>query len=218
MSQQQIPESSQSAPAAEKTAEQLKQEKNDRIRRNLRILALCVAAYYFISAGYTWYEESQTEALQGQTEVLTGLLDDPSAFRDRFNASINDQHSILPTANANDTTEGFVAVLSPAVELRGFAKEGSKALAAVQLQTRYPYALPEESLQALRAFIAACENNPDSALADDILRNLGIEPAVDGNPDNKVFEPAVVQSQLMQYELTFRPDAIDELTVQAKAR
>ena len=42
-----------------KTQEQIaeeKQQKHDRVRRNLRLIALGVAAYYFISAGYSWYK------------------------------------------------------------------------------------------------------------------------------------------------------------------
>ena len=37
------------------------QQKKDRVRRNLRIIALCVACYYFISAGFTWYNDHQAE-------------------------------------------------------------------------------------------------------------------------------------------------------------
>ena len=32
-----------------------KQAKNDKVRRNLRIVALVLACYYFASAGYSWY-------------------------------------------------------------------------------------------------------------------------------------------------------------------
>lgn len=207
----------------EEKAAQAKAEKNRRIRRNLRILALVVACYYFISAGYTWWQEREHEGAQEGSEIaasseLSDAFANPQIFRDRFNASINEQRSSLPTANANDSTSGFVAVLSPAVELRGVVDEESQATLYMQLQTRYPDALPPESLTALRAFVCACENTLDAAKADEILNSLGIIPETDANEAGKVFEAAQIQTEHARYELSFTDDAIDELTLKAFPR
>ena len=207
----------------EEKAAQAKAEKNRRIRRNLRILALVVACYYFISAGYTWWQEREREGAQEGSEIaasseLSDAFANPQIFRDRFNASINEQRSSLPTANANDSTSGFVAVLSPAVELRGVVDEESQATLYMQLQTRYPDALPPESLTALRAFVCACENTLDAAKADEILSSLGITPETDANEAGKVFEAAQIQTEHARYELSFTYDAIDELTLKAFPR
>lgn len=203
---------------AEKTPEELKKEKNDRIRRNLRILALAVACYYFVSAGYSWWEESKVENNPDTVAEQVLPINNPPLFREHFNASINALRSSLPTANANDSTSGFIAVLSPAIELRGVLNEADGSVQYVQLQTRYPDALPPESLTALRAFVCACEDNSDPEYADQILKALGIEPQEDANEAGKVFAETQVQSDKVRYELSFSDDAIDELTLRARAR
>lgn len=215
------PEEHEETP--EEKAARLKKEKHERVRRNLRIIALVVAGYYFISAGYSWYQEKQAEDAKAANAMINAAavanaLNDPAAFRERFNSAINLQRSSLPTANANDSTEGFVAVLSPAIELRGVLKPGSQDIDYLQLQTRYPAALPPESLNALRAFVLACENSQDLKLADDIITALGIIPQNDANEADKIFDPAQAQSQTVRYELSFSSGEIDELTVRAYPR
>ena len=216
-----VPEEHEETP--EEKAARLKKEKHERVRRNLRIIALVVAGYYFISAGYSWYQEKQAEDAKAANAMINAAavanaLNDPAAFRERFNSAINLQRSSLPTANANDSTEGFVAVLSPAIELRGVLKPDSQDIDYLQLQTRYPDALPPESLNALRAFVLACENSQDLKLADDIITALGIIPEPDANEADKVFESAQAQSQTVRYELSFSSGEIDELTVRAYPR
>lgn len=207
----------------EERAAKEKEERNRRMRRNLRILALVVACYYFISAGYTWWQERERDGAQEGADMaasaqMSSVFANPQIFRDRFNASINEQRSSLPTANANDSTTGFIAVLSPAVELRGVVDEESQATLYMQLQTRYPDALPPESLTALRAFVCACEDTLDMAKADEILDSLGIIPETDANEAGKFFEAAQIQTEHARYELSFTDDAIDELTLKAFPR
>ncbi len=213
------------AVPAEKTPEQLKEERNYRIRRNLRILALAVAAWYFISAGFSWYDEHQAKKAQeaaAQAEAAVSaaatVFADPQTFREKFNAAIDTMRSSLPTANADDGTEGFVAVLSPSIELRGVLKDGTQEIDYLQAQTRYPDALPPDSITAFRAFISACENGGSLTTADEILNALGIIPEPDANQAGKIFVPAVVQSDQVRYELSFTDDEIDELTIKAYPR
>ena len=211
------------APAA-KTPEQIeeeKKEKHERVRRNLRLIALAVAAYYFISAGYSWYEESQLEDAHIVAHVQNPLRD-PQAFRDTFNQLLDQADTSLPLANANDTTEGFVAVLSTAIEIKGYAKPNSKELNSVQIQTRYPDAFPPESLKAFQTFVLACErmvnHNAQPDFADEVLRQIGLEPMLDANPDDKYFEAATVRSNYFEYTTTFTSGPIDELTLVATPR
>lgn len=205
-----------------KTAEEIEQEKkekNDRVRRNLRLIALVLAFYYFGSAAYTWYEESQLEDSAVATQNMANPLANPQDFRNTFNGLINAADTSLPTANANDTTEGFVAVLSTAVEMQGYAKPNSKELQSVQIQTRYPDAFPPESIVAFENFILACERMVDPNVtmerAHEVMNNFGLVPAQDANPDNKMFEPAVVQTANFEYRTTFSSGPIDELTLVA---
>ena len=204
-------------PKTEEDLQKEKQAKNDKVRRNLRIVALVIACYYFASAGYSWYQESAHEQNATVATNIQNPLKDPVAFRQTFNQLINEQDTSLPTANANDTPEGFVAVLSTSVEMQGHAKSNSKELYSVQIQTRYPDAFPPESLKAFKTFILANERlfdpNAPMSMADEVLNNLGIIPEFDANQDNKVFEAATVQTQGYQYQTTFTSGPIDELTL-----
>lgn len=204
-------------PKTEQEIKDEKQAKNDKVRRNLRIVALVLACYYFASAGYSWYQESQHEQNATTATNLQNPLKDPVLFRQTFNTLINEQDTSLPTANANDTPEGFVAVLSTSVEMQGMAKPNSKELQSVQIQTRYPDAFPPESLKAFKTFILANErlynSEADMALVDEVLNNLGIIPKFDANEDNKVFAPSTVQTDGYQYQTTFTSGPIDELTL-----
>ncbi|MCK0527616.1 hypothetical protein [Anaerobiospirillum sp. NML120449] len=194
-----------------------KEQKNDRVRRNLRIVALVIAAYYFASAGWSWYQESEHASNATIAANISNPLKDPVAFRDTFNSLINEQDTSLPTANANDTPEGFVAVLSTAVEMKGTAKPNSRELQSVQIQTRYPEGLPPESLVAFRTFILTNERLFDSAadekLANTVLSSLGVTPEFDANEDNKNFEPLNVLTHGYLYQTTFTSGPIDELTL-----
>lgn len=213
-----------------KTQEQIaeeKQQKHDRVRRNLRLIALGVAAYYFISAGYSWYQESQLEdgAQVTNGQFVAGMhnpLQDPQSFRDTFNSLLNQLDTSLPLANANDSTDGFVAVLSTAIEIRGYARPNSKELEAVQIQTRYPDAFPPESLKSLQTFVLACERmadpNVNMDFADEVLRHIGLEPQLDANEDNKMFSPKTVHSNNFEYKSSFTSGPIDELTLVATPR
>ena len=204
-------------PKTEQEIKDEKQAKNDKVRRNLRIVALVLACYYFASAGYSWYQESQHEQNATTATNLQNPLKDPVLFRQTFNTLINEQDTSLPTANANDTPDGFVAVLSTSVEMQGMAKPNSKELQSVQIQTRYPDAFPPESLKAFKTFILANErlynSEADMALVDEVLNNLGIIPKFDANEDNKVFAPTTVQTDGYQYQTTFTSGPIDELTL-----
>ncbi len=202
--------------------EQEKKEKHDKVRRNLRLVALVLAVYYFGSAAYTWYQESQLEESAVLAQNMANPLASPQDFRNTFNSLINAADTSLPTANANDTTDGFVAVLSTAVEMQGYAKPNSKELHRVQIQTRYPDAFPPESIVAFENFILACERmaDPNATMerAHEVMTNIGLVPALDANPDNKIFEPTVVQSANYEYRTTFSAGPIDELTLVATPR
>lgn len=207
-----------------KTEEEIaeeKKQKHERVRRNLRLVAIGLACYYFISAGYSWYEESQLDNVQ-IVAAAHNPLQTPQAFRDTFNTLLNEKDTSLPLANANDTKDGFVAVLSTALEIKGYAKPDSKELQAVQIQTRYPEALPPESLKGFQTFVLACERmvdkNASPAFADEVLLQLGITPKLDANEDDKVFSPTTVHSSAYEYKTAFMSGPIDELTLVATPR
>lgn len=206
------------APAA-KTPEQLEAEKlakRDKVRRNLRIIALCLAAYYFASAGYSWYKESQYADAVAEVNAINPLKS-PQMFREAFNELINAADTSLPVATANDTPEGFVSVLSTALELKGTNKPNSTELQEVQIQTRYPDAFPPESIVGFRSFVLACEKlalpNATAEQADQLLEQVSLIPRVDANEKGKQFPNTSVRSQAYEYRTTFNAGPINELTL-----
>ena len=206
-----------SKPKTQEQIDQEKQQKSDKVRRNLRLFALVLAGYYFASAGYSWYQQNQSESQAVVAVNEQNPLRDPAAFRETFNRLINQKDTSLPTANANDTPEGFIAVLSTAVEMKGVARPNSKELNNIQIQTRYPDAFPPESINAFQTFVLACElmSNPSATQeeADAILDSLGIIPRVDANEADKMFENMSVTSSAYRYETYFTSGPIDELTL-----
>lgn len=207
------------APKTPEEQAKEKQARHDKVRRNLRLFALVLAGYYFASAGWSLYQEKQHE---NNATVITNIqnpLHNPDQFRETFNTLLNKMDTSLPTANANNTPEGFIAVLSTAIEMQGFSKPNSKELAKVQIQTRYPDAFPPESVAAFRTFVLACETlanvNATQAEADQILNSLNIVPQVDANQDNKVFPNQSYQSGTYTYTVEFTSGPIDELTLTA---
>lgn len=207
-------------PSVAKTPEQIeeeKQAKRDKVRKNLRIIAICLAVYYFGSAGYSWYEESQYDANAVAEVNMVNPLKDPKAFRDTFNGLLNAADTSLPVATANDTTEGFVAVLSTALELKGTNKPQSTELQQIQIQTRYPDAFPPESIVGFRSFVLACERlaspNATQEQADEILNKVGLVPKHDANENDKQFPASTVRSNAYEYRTTFTAGPIDELTL-----
>ncbi len=154
-------------------SEEKKELNRQRMRRNLRIIALLVAAYYFITAFMSYYDEQQREKLNETLDVAQSISD-PKLFRDNFNTYLNQKDSILPLANANDDSNGFIAPLSTALELEGFNYENSKTIQKVQLSARFTDTLSNDALVAFKAFIAACENTVDDKYIESILLSLGI--------------------------------------------
>ena len=73
-----------------KTPDELKEEKNEKIRKNLRLIAIFVALWYFISAGWGWYEEIQKE--EAQQEVAAVLQSENTLY----NALKQNLGTILP--------------------------------------------------------------------------------------------------------------------------
>lgn len=206
--------------ATEPTPEQRdaeKQAKREKTRRNLRIIALCLAVYYFGSAFYSWYEEAEHESNAITAVNIANPLKDPQLFRDTFNGLINAADTSLPIATANDSSSGFVSVLSPALELQGRMKPQSKELQEIQIQTRYPDAFPPESIVAFRSFVLACERLADPAatqeMADSLLTQVGLIPKVDANENDKQFPATTVRSNAYEYRTAFTGGPIDELTL-----
>ena len=70
-----------SKPKTQEQIDQEKQQKSDKVRRNLRLFALVLAGYYFASAGYSWYQQNKSESQAVVAVNEQNPLRDPAAFR-----------------------------------------------------------------------------------------------------------------------------------------
>lgn len=194
--------------------EELKRQKQEKIRKNFRIIALLVACYYFISAGFSWYEEWQREKAAEEAGIPELVFTGP-AFRESFNNALATFDTALPTANANDNVEGFVSVLSPSIELRGTASYDGTNLESVQIQSRFPDGLEPEAYTAIQSFVHACEGT--DMYTEEILKQMGIVEEKLLNKD-AVYDFVVVQSPRFHYETGFSQGPLCELTIKAVPR
>lgn len=192
-----------------------KLERQNRMRRNFRLLALFVAIYFFISAGYGYYNHATLPKIDENLAASDTFIH-PEVFRNAFNACLSASGSALPTANADDTHDGYVAVLAPGLELRGLADPDTLLSTRVQVQARYPDALPPEAVDAIRAFVGACENTTDEDHIRAIVHALGVDTDYGNNARGKEFKERKVQNDFgILYEISFTPGEPNELTVQA---
>lgn len=101
-----------------KTPEELKAEKNEKIRKNLRVMAIFVALWYFISAGWGWYEEMQKEDAQQEVaailqseDTLYNALKQNLTFISSFNAdsvlSVSDNINIKTVLDSDNKISGI---------------------------------------------------------------------------------------------------------------
>lgn len=192
-------------------SEEKKELNRQRMRRNLRIIAILVAAYYFITAFMSYYDEQQRAKLNETLDVAQSISD-PKLFRENFNTYLNQNDSILPLANANDDSNGFVAPLSTALELEGFNYENSKTIQKVQLSARFTDALSTDALLAFKAFIAACENTADDKYIESILFSLGII----SNEQEHNFENTKLVTNNRVYYVEYTQGPLNELVLSAQ--
>ncbi|MGN0909107.1 MAG: hypothetical protein ACI4NA_05755 [Succinivibrio sp.] len=119
-------------------------QKKERVRRNLRIIALCVAGYYFISAGFTWYSDHQAEKLRLVPQV------------ENVFASEGDFSKVLDAAS-NGSADLAAGVDAGRISLEMKNGEVNKAV----FQAKFEDGLNVVEKTRARAFLMACENTTD---------------------------------------------------------
>ncbi len=120
------------------------QQKKDRVRRNLRIIALCVAGYYFISAGFTWYSDHQAEKLRLLPQVENVFASDED-FSKALHAASNGSSDLNADMDAGRIT----------------LEENAGAVSKAVFQARFESGLNVIEKTRARAFLMACENTTD---------------------------------------------------------
>lgn len=191
-------------------------QRRARMRRNLRIFAIIIALYYFGSAGYSYYQEQQRAK---EDQILSEyIIHKPKEFRDFFNNTLVSLNSTLPTANATDSVDGFVAVLSPQIELSGYTNKTNPMIEGVQLQTRYSdLKLNPEAKNAIIAFVASCLKTNDKNTITTVLNSLGIDINNDQYTFDNLENTQLVYNNVI-FDVSLVKDVINEFTIKAKVK
>lgn len=175
----------------------LKQEKRDRIRRNLRILAIFVAGYYFVSAGMNWYEDYRADktilvkeirAFDGQDALLQILK--RSVYGETLDPKLEVQGS-------------YISVTEPEL-LKGVSAEidttsTEKEIASILYDTEISNGIPtDEQLKAARAYFSLCENNYSVEIINPLCAAMGFDKTNTAGE----FKEGIYSSRKVQYSLT----------------
>ncbi len=191
--------------------ERLKLEKNNRMRKNFRILALCAAVYYFISAGFSFYEESQDKKIRIDSEISTVFeTDTAGAFRlaqEYDEAKVNLTFQEM-SQNHNQT---LYAILCDYDNQGKFLIEESEGkITALEIYFKGESFKDAGLEQALRYAIAIAENNRQSSIVDEVFKAMHYDPS----SENPSFQNADLSSKKVRYQITLGDGA--EVTVTLK--
>lgn len=154
----------------------LKLEKNNRIRKNLRILALCAAAYYFISAGFSFYEESQDKKIRIDPEYRTAYeIDTVGAMKllETYDSAYGT--TLKEVSKANNQT---VYAITCEGDHQGtlLAEEIDGKLAVLEITFKGANFKDEGLKQALTYAIALSENNTQKSIVEEVFKAMEYDP------------------------------------------
>ena len=192
--------------------ERLKLEKNNRMRKNFRILALCVAVYYFISAGFSYYEESQDKKIRIDSEISTVFeTDTAGAFRlahEYDDAKVNLTFQEM-SKNHNQT---LYAILCDYDNQGKFLIEESEGrITALEIYFKGESFRDAGLEQALRYAVAIAENNKQDLIINEVFKAMHYDP----DSENPSFQNADLSSKKVRYQVVLGEGA--EVTITLKA-
>lgn len=178
--------------------ERLKLEKNNRMRKNFRILALCVAVYYFISAGFSYYEESQDKKIRIDSEISTVFeTDTAGAFRlahEYDDAKVNLTFQEI-SQNHNQT---LYAILCDYDNQGKFLIEESEGkITALEIYFKGESFKDAGLEQALRYAIAVAENNKQDLIINEVFKAMNYDP----DSETPSFQNADLSSKKVRYQV-----------------
>lgn len=178
--------------------ERLKLEKNNRMRKNFRILALCVAVYYFISAGFSFYEESQDKKIRIDSEISSVFeTDTAGAFRlahEYDDAKVNLTFQEM-SKNHNQT---LYAILCDYDNQGKFLIEESEGrITALEIYFKGESFRDAGLEQALRYAVAIAENNKQDLIINEVFKAMHYDP----DSENPSFQNADLSSKKVRYQV-----------------
>ena len=170
-------------------------EKKERIRRNLRIIAICVACYYFISAGFTWYNDYQAEKTRLLPEIENVFVSE-SDFTKALNAAAKGSFEI-----SSDADSGKLSL-----------EREDGAIAKAVFEAKFSKGLSGTQKERARAFLMACENTYDEKTINKLIDIL----CLNETDPQKIKSGLQAKSRHVGYLLNFKDDTLSIEAVRLK--
>ena len=140
------------------------------MRRNLRLFALLIALYYFVSAGFSWYEDWQADKHR-----LDPQIEEIFAQERNFSSLFE---KALPGAQSSPLADGSgieYAAPSPRSGTVRTVNTGAGALEKAVFSANFSGGLDDQGVQRLKAFFQACENTTDERTLKKLSEVLGLD-------------------------------------------
>lgn len=145
-------------------------EKKERMRKNLRLLALAAAIYYFISAGFSFYEDHEAAKTRLLPEV-SQVFSSEESYLEVLRAVVPGANLTLESAPHDESVilrdgqnTGIVTSMAP---------DGS---VAVSFEAPFPEGgLVASDMDRLKSYLTACENTTKTETIDEIVRVLHLD-------------------------------------------
>ena len=182
-----------------KTPEELKAEKDEKIRKNLRVIAIFVALWYFISAGWGWYEEKQKE--EAQQEVAALLQSENTIYN-----AVKENLSPVSSFNADS-----VLFLSDGISLKTVLDDEQKING---ITVNFPCAdnFDDKTYDTVFSLIKTLERGEQKSDPAEIMEHLELKK---GNNLNLIKE-TVIQSPILSYDL--KKSSLNDLSLSITLR
>ena len=179
-------------------------QKREKMRKNLRLLALAAACYYFISAGFSFYEDSQAEKVRVVKEIDNAFASEKD-FTSVFATALNE--GPIEAKSLADGSGFYLTAKDGTSDISSLNEDGK--LSAVVFEAPFDGGLNQDEMLRLRAFLKACENSTVEETIDKIIEVLKL------NKSNvsELVDGMGAGSKYVQYTLT----VVDGKKVQVKA-
>ncbi len=191
-------EASQEEAFHEETEEELKarlkREKNDRVRKNLRILGLVVACYYFLSAGIDYYQQKKAEGLMLNQEA-SDVFEKAEYIKSTLSSSLalfSDKGLAFASYSADGaavTNDGLAKVVNDTAQ--------GKVLSST-FTASFDKVLSSESTALFYAFLGSIENTSDTSALKQMAKRLGCDDSL----SEMNFKDGLWTTSKAQYSMT----------------
>ena len=178
----------------ETTAEQLKEIKNAKIRKNLRLLAIGVACYYFISAAFSWYEEANAPTT---SPSVTTEFTSQDNFVNTLTPILSSKDLNLNKQNAKDNTS---FTINERISLHTTSNDKGE-ISSINLSAQCGNNLDDTVFNTIESLIKTTEGANATQNLTALMDNLSLNK----NKDLSTLKNVTVQSDTMRYVLTVDP-------------